>query len=284
MGDQSNLKEFVESIFMLIPGITVFHSKDKELYSLFDRIIKTHFANSIQGTLDIVPLDGMVWPRINMGNVSSYDFFSFEEFIVFSFYWINRNIYRTAFDFGANIGLHSIVLSRFGYEVHAFEPDPTHYNWLIENLSANHCQRVSPNQQAVSNRSGVSDFVRVKGNTTANHILGARDFYGEVEYLKVATVAFSAIGVVPDLMKIDIEGHEKTLLLSIDQATWGKTDAIVDVHGPTNSQALFDHFHGSGINLFAQKRGWQKVERVEDMPMNNKQGLLFISKKPEMPW
>jgi len=284
MKQELDLREVIESIFRLIPGLTGFHSRENELYILLNTIVKTYFKNYKQEILDVAPLDGMVWPHISLGNLTSYDFFLLDELILHSFYWINRNRYRTAFDFGANVGIDSIILSRFGYEVYSFEPDPLFYKILVKNVSINQCKNIHTYQNAVSGSSGVVNFVRVKDNTTASHILGARDSYGEVDHLKVETITFQDIDVNPDLVKINVEGHEKNVVSSIDCNDWENFDAFIEIHNQENSEGIFNYFLGSCINIFSQKLGWQQVAKIEEMPMDNKEGYIFVSKKQEMPW
>jgi FkbM family methyltransferase len=274
----------VEAIFECTPSVRHLHGPDSPLYAPFDRIIRAYFAGHGGDVLEVAPLEGVVWPRVGLGNVSTYDFFSFDSFIMFSFYVVNRKRYETVFDVGANLGLHSILLSRLGCDVHAFEPDPVHHELLVRNLAANGCHAARVYRKAVSNRTGLADFVRVMGNTTASHITGARGFYGEVEHFSVETVAFDDIAVEPDLMKIDIEGHERNVILAIEHRRWVAMDAMVEVHSERNSEAIFEYFRGSGINVFVQKLGWRKAERVADMPRSNREGNIFITSKPEMSW
>ena len=49
---------------------------------------------------------------------------AFSKIILYKYYSLNRNIYNTVFDIGANIGVDSIVLGTLGYKVHSFEPNP----------------------------------------------------------------------------------------------------------------------------------------------------------------
>lgn len=284
MGEPLQLREPVEAIFKLTPWLHDFHNRNSAVYRLFDRIIRTYFTNYQEDILDVAPFDGVVWPRISLGNVTSHDFFSFDSFIIFSLYSINRNLYKKVFDLGASIGLHSILLSRLGYEVYAFEPDPVHHDLLTKNLARNRCSNVHVYRKAVSDKSGLSDFVRVLGNVTASHISGAREFYGEIERLKVETVSYRDIGIQPDLMKVDIEGHERNVILDIERDGWENMDALVEIHSVDNSRAIFDHFEGSGVNVFTQKLGWRRAAHHEDMPTDNKDGNVFISRRETVPW
>jgi hypothetical protein len=85
-------------------------------------------------------------------------------------------------------------------------------------------------------------------------------------------------------MKIDAEGHERAILLTTDAADWQGTEAIVEVGNEANAAAIFEHFTRLGVGLFAQQKGWGRVERVGEMPTSHRQGSLFISLADRMPW
>ena len=96
------------------------------------------------------------------------------EQIIFEFYAKNKDRYRRALDIGANIGVHSILMARQGWDVHAYEPDcgdgpwpDGHYDHLEMNIKTNGVKsNALPFNVAVSDQKGVKTFVRVKGNTT----------------------------------------------------------------------------------------------------------------------
>jgi FkbM family methyltransferase len=221
-----------------------------------------------------------------MGEIKSTHLFGLDELIIFSFYLKNKNIYKKVFDIGANIGLHSIILSKAGFNVISYEPDPWHFKMLTENLKLNEVlDRVEIRNKAVSKNIGELDFIRVLGNTTGSHLAGAKvNLYGELEKFKVKVDAFKAIMGEADLIKIDVEGHEGEIILSTDRNDWVSTDAIVEIGTPENAKLVFDHMRNLGVNLFSQKKSWKKVDNVQDIPSGYKEGSLFISLKPVMPW
>ena len=186
-------------------------------------------------------------------------------------------------DIGANIGLHSIIMARCGFAVRAFEPDPVHLAWLRGNLQLNGVT-ADVVEAAVSDRDGETEFIRVKGNTTGSHLAGAKAApYGELDRLAV-TVRNFADGVADaDLVKVDAEGHETIILRSLPASRWQSLDAVVEVGTQENARVLFDRFK-AGPNLFAQKIGWGRVARVEDVPTSHREGSVFVSAKAEMPW
>lgn len=230
------------------------------------------------------PFGTLAMPYFKMGNIDSLDLFGMDELIIFAFYHANRNRYRKAVDFGANIGLHSIMLSKCGFAVRSFEPDPVHLEKLKSNLALN---KVAPevHAAAVSLTDGKTEFVRLLGNTTGSHIKGAKSNpYGPVDVFEVKLEAAGPHLAWADLAKIDIEGHEAALLTGLPHDTWGTTDAMLEVGTDENARQIFDYFKGSSVNLFAQKLGWNKVASLADMPTSHRDGSLFISSKAQMFW
>jgi FkbM family methyltransferase len=241
------------------------------------------------GTADASPqpfgaFGPVTMPYTKMGNIDSLDLFGLDELIIFAFYHVNRNRYRRAVDFGANIGLHTIMLARCGFSVRSFEPDPFHFEYLKTNLALNGVTS-DLRAAAVSLNDGEAEFVRVLGNTTGSHIKGAKnDPYGPTEVFKVKLQAAQPHLAWADLAKIDIEGHEAALLTGLPHDTWRSTDAILEVGTEDNASRIFEYFQPSGVNIFAQKIGWTKVTTLRDMPTSHRDGSLFLTYKAEMPW
>ena len=198
----------------------------------------------------------------------------------------NRNKYRKVADLGANIGLHSIIMSKLGFEVTSYEPDQIHFEKIKNNINLNSVKS-NPTivNKAISTSAGYVEFVRVKGNTTGNHIKGAKDSpYGDLETFKVETDSFKEIITNFDFLKIDVEGIEAKILLSTSHSDWLTTDAMIEVGSNKNAELIYNFFESEKINLFSQKNSWHKVEKFENMPVSYKDGSLFISSKPFVPW
>ena len=224
-------------------------------------------------------------PYFSMGAIDSTHLFGLDELILFSFYHKNKNLYSRVSDLGANIGLHSIVLSNLGYKVTSYEPDPIHFEKLTQNTNLNNISNINLVNKAVSTENGQLEFIRVLGNTTGSHLAGSKNNpYGNLNKFKVDVVPFLEICKASDLIKIDVEGHEAKILLSTNNNDWSNTDAIVEVGNQENCNQIFEHFQNIEINLFSQKKSWERVSKIEDMPNSYKEGSLFISKKEKMPW
>jgi len=243
------------------------------------------FSSAESHSCPFGPFGEIIFPYHKMGAVDSLDLFGLDELILFSYYWANRQRYHRAVDIGANIGLHSVVMSRCGFTVRCYEPDPAHFQVLTANLEANHCDKVSPIRRAVSSRAGSAEFLRILGNTTSSHISGSKkNPYGPIEKFVVDLEAISALEGTADLFKIDAEGHEVEILSATGPGFWKKADAVLEVGTPENASAVFDHLDRMKARMFAQKIRWQQVRSLADVPTSHREGSLFITTKEEMPW
>lgn len=278
----------INFIIEILPSIQTFHSRSSQVYQYLDSLLKPAvedlFGANSDCNADLIDIGNLNFPYFSMGAINSTHLFGLDELLIFSFYRTNISRYKAVADLGANIGLHSIFLSKLGFTVDSFEPDPEHLKRINININLNN---VAPNiiPAAVSLDDGVTEFTRVVGNTTGSHLSGAKDDpYGELERFSVQTRAFRTILLEHDLLKIDVEGHEANIICSTKPDDWATSDAILEVGSMINAERIFNHFKNSNINLFAQSLSWQKVSTLTDMPSSYKDGSLFISAKDEMPW
>jgi FkbM family methyltransferase len=225
-------------------------------------------------------------PFFSMGNINSTHLFGLDEIIIFCFYFINKTKYKIVYDLGANIGVHSIILNKLGYIVKSYEPDPVHFRRLKFNLKKNKItKKINLLNRAVSTKQGEIKFVKILNNTTGNHILGSKKFYyGKIKKINVKTEEFKKILHKADLVKMDIEGHEKDVILTTVKNDWKKTDAIVEIGSKENAISIFKHLKKIGINIFSQMKGWQLVKNINDMPKSHLEGSIFITKREKMNW
>jgi FkbM family methyltransferase len=282
-------EEILARVMALIPGTLPMHNHETPLHALMTPLMRRAaiilFGNEEGVARKFAPFGDISMPYIRMGAVDSADICHFRELMLFSFFWINRQRYRRVADLGANVGWHSIILARCGYEVKAWEPDPDIFAILCKNLQRNGCASVAPTQRAVSSQSGVARFVRVHGNWTSSHIEGAKSApYGKLERFDVELDAYSPIAAWADLIKMDIEGHEADLLCATTIEDWVSTDVIAEIGTAENAERIYQHMRGLGVSMFSQKVGWQRVMSLDDFPIHYSEGCAFITCKDAMPW
>lgn len=287
--DSRSSVSILQSLFQALPLLGNHYAPESKVYALLKQVarqeVENLFSDEKPEARDFGPFGELVLPYHNMGAIDSLNLFDLDELILFSFYWVNRERYRRVLDIGANIGLHSIILSKCGYEVRTYEPDPQHFEVLKRNLALNGCSNVQAFNTAVSSQAGEMEFVRVLGNTTASHLAGSKpNPYGGLEKFPVRVEAIEPLIGWADLMKLDVEGHEMEVLLATSREQWLGTDAVVEVESERNADAIYKHFTSLGVKLFSQKTNWQLVHNVEDMPASYREGTLFVTCKSEMPW
>lgn len=278
----------IDELILGLPAISNQHARTTEIYGSYAKALRAEiepfFKDNSTTKKPFGPFGPIAFPYFNMGNKSSLDLFDLDEFIIFSFYWINRNRYKKVLDIGANIGLHSLILAKCGYQIESYEPDPVHFKQLQNILKLNDIKNVTPHCAAVSCRSGQAEFVRVLGNTTSSHLAGCKNPYGDLERFTVPLFDIRDLMGKADLIKMDVEGHENEILLATKGSDWKATDAMVEIGGVDKAKVIFEHLTREGVNLFAQKINWGKVTKLEDVPTSYKEGSLFITKKAAMPW
>ena len=136
---------------------------------------------------------------------------------------------------------------------------------------------------AVSDHAGRETFVRVKGNTTGSHLKGDKEPYGELEEFEVKVVDCRPLFDWADFAKIDCEGHEARILLTVTREQAKLMDFMVEIGNRKNAELIYRHFEKLPTRLWAQKNDWQQIKSFEDMPTHHSHGALFIGWNPPFP-
>ena len=85
------------------------------------------------------------------------------------------------------------------------------------------------------------------------------------------------------LLKIDVEGMEAELIANIASDKWDKIDAFIEIGTPENSQMIFEYCMNNEIKIFAQSQRWNQIGTFNGMPLNYKDGSIFLSRN-DMNW
>src|SRR5438445_3744049 len=115
----------------------------------------------------------------------------------------------TFVDVGANIGTYTLVASEVrAARVISIEPHPRTFSQLVENVRRNGRSNVVCLSVALSDHLGRVRLTDLP-DAAVNRVLGS-DEAGQTVTVPCRTMAAvcSELGVVPDFVKIDVEGHE----------------------------------------------------------------------------
>ena len=112
------------------------------------------------------------------------------------------------FDIGANVGLYSLLFARRAKTVYAFEPMPRNLAWLYRTVTVNRLSNVRIIPAAISCRTEWAAF-----QEGTNCALGHLAAGGQQPVATITLDDFvGKYAVVPDVIKIDVEGAEVDVL------------------------------------------------------------------------
>jgi len=138
-------------------------------------------------------------------------------------------------DIGANIGSYTVLAAgAVGASVIAVEPIPSTFASLENNVALNHLSaRVSCHRVGLSDKAGTLRFT--SDLDTVNHVALESEQDGVIE-VPVITVDELCSARVPAIIKIDVEGHEKAVLLGAARTL--ANPALIGVIMETNNSGL----------------------------------------------
>ena len=245
------------------------------------------YENNLDGRMLLGEIGEIYFPYFSFGNLDSRKLFGLDEIILFAFYYANQKRYKSILDLGANIGLHSLVLAKLAFVVTSYEPDEIHCLQYENIMNLNNLQKQKVTKKAIGVDTNPVNFTRVRGNTTGSFISDAKsDVYGEIESFDVEVDDIEEVlnSTHFDLVKMDVEGYEATLLSRISVEHYRNTDFMLEVGSSKNAAIIFDLVIDKKLNAFSQKNNWNRVERIEDMPLHHSQGSLFIGNAQGPKW
>ena len=223
------------------------------------------------------PFGKLNFPYVKMGNIDSLHLFGDTELMILAMYWHNRGRWKRCLDIGANLGLHSICMAKMGMQVRAYEPDEEHFERFCANLNANNCAvDVDPFPVAVHTSNGTANFIRVLNNLTGNHLEGYKQSYGPRETVQVRTIDCRELWSLADFAKIDSEGNEAELLLTLTKADMQHLSLVAEVRNAVNAQRIFDYFRDFRVPIWSQKIEWAQAKTFDAMPKQNREGSIFV--------
>jgi len=127
-------------------------------------------------------------------------------------------------DVGAAVGTYTCLALAAGAKVVAFEPHPTNYNRCTENIQLNEFE-AEVYKKALSDSESIFTMSEDAGVGSGMHRLSSEG------NLKVQTVVGDELDVLdPDIVKIDVEGHEMAVLRGMQDRLQTVRSVYVECH------------------------------------------------------
>lgn len=153
------------------------------------------------------------------------------------------------FDIGANLGFYSCLLSEKASKVYSFEPNPAAIKLLRENLEKNSVENAEIIEAALSNENASKGFKNLFSDSVVGWgtVTDGEEGKGDIKARKAETLLENDRIELPDIMKIDVEGHEREVLKGMGKVieegspviyveshdNHGKTEKILEEYGYT---------------------------------------------------
>jgi len=123
-------------------------------------------------------------------------------------------------DIGANIGYYTLMFAKLVGDtgkIYSFEPDPRNFLILEKNIRINGYNNIILEKKAVSNKLGKSTFY-VNENSAGSSIHKPNNYAANEIYVDLITLDnyFEVNSIIPDFIKMDIEGHELNALKGME--------------------------------------------------------------------
>lgn len=248
--------------------------------------VVTQAFNDLNGVFKLGTAGEVSIRNVDFGSITSAHLFGLDELIIFAWYELNSSRYKKTLDLGANIGVHSMLMSKFGFEVTAYEPDPVHVSLFNQTMNDNTVMSYELRQKAIGINSEKLNFTRVLGNTTGSHISGAKaNPYGELDVFEVEVDSIrDVVREKYDFVKMDVEGFETRLISALEFEDFKSMDIMLEIGTSKNARDMFTELKRLGIHAFSQKTNWSEVEKLGDLPTSHREGSLFLTTSSEMNW
>jgi len=178
--------------------------------------------------LEIDPRDRTIAKKIALYG----DYEGFMRDVLLSFAAVNT----TVVDIGANIGLHTIPLSKkvgSHGKIIAFEPDPDNYHLLLKNISLNDLKNVTTHNIGLSNKAGdallFQSTVNRGGLSICENNIDKQENQPEPVKIELSTADTFLTECVHEisLIKIDVEGAEPLVIEGMLETLKKNTKAVI---------------------------------------------------------
>ena len=193
----------------------------------------------------------------------------------------------TIVDVGANIGAYTLVLSKHlsGGQIYSFEPNPRTLKFLKKNIEINQVKNVNVIEFGLSD---CEETAMLNTPSLSQASINKFKTSDQVEAIKLITLdKFCSENNINniDILKIDIEGHEKKCLDGSAGIIDKSKNIIIIMEIDQNcyeagykKEFLFNYLINKGFTGFLP-RGWPfKMKKITSFNENYQDNIIFIKK------
>lgn len=196
-------------------------------------------------------------------------------------------------DCGAHIGLATLYFKKLypNARITAFEPNPRSFEILTKNIKQNNLQDVELINTAISDKEGNIDFHVEKDTSNPwgwgdSAVINKWYSKGKSKTIKVKSLRLSSfIKNKVDLIKLDIEGLEETILKEIKERLTLVKEIIMEFHGsstnPSNdSSEILSLLRNNGFG-YKINQDWKFIEE-KDIKKTDPYWLMIYAENLKM--
>ncbi len=179
-------------------------------------------------------------------------------------HWFTKfvDVGDTVIDVGANVGYYTILASRLVGErgrVYAFEPDPTSFALLEQNVRVNGARNVVLEQKALSNENGTLQLYLAEKNKGDHRIYQTEEDRPSVDVETVRLDDYLAdVGGTVDFVKIDTQGAEAVIIAGMPETIRANPGIVMAVEFwpegllalETTAEGMLEELRGHDFRMF----------------------------------
>lgn len=230
-GAHNEIKKHAEAYVGIRPGNDLRQSGKyiHRIYQAVRKIASRATGNADLGACPVGFEDVLIHCYKTDANTSSVYLFGFSDNrTIFDLYKKHIKPGSVVIDVGANIGMHSLVMAKLtgpDGQVYSYEPSPSVYQRLADNVALNHAGNVVLRQTALGSETGSIGFVDCadQANIGISHVDENSDYKVPVTTMDLDLAEVANVS----LIKLDVEGHELEALRGAQQLLAREKPVIV---------------------------------------------------------
>ncbi|PSB03810.1 FkbM family methyltransferase [Merismopedia glauca] len=189
---------------------------------------------------------------------------------------------QTIFDIGANIGYYTIQFARvINGCVYSFEPMSYQFNTLTRNIALNQVNNITAIKSIVSDTNGVERiYFSSMQNTGLSSVIEESPNYEDVSAVSIDYFCQEQKIDTIDLIKIDVEGYELSVLKGMQQMLSNKQvkSLFVEINAlnlrkaGTSPQEICSYLQQFGYSAYSIKSG-----EINSYNVGNDESLVYFA-------